>query len=393
MRVLLVNYEYPPLGGGAAVATRALADGLARRGVDVHVLTAEGAQVGAPGPSGRAPRLHTVDTRRRDVHDAGLGAAVRFVVRAWPVLGRLLREQPFDVVHYFFSLPTGVLLPPARRAGVPTVVSLRGSDVPGYDPENRGLERMHRALAPLTRWVWRRADLVVSVCESLGRLAQQTDPTLSFEVVGNGVDTRRFRPADGKRSDSPEVVRCIAVSRLTPRKNLDTLIRAFARLPRGRYRLEVVGSGTEETALQSLAAALALGADVEFAGAVDHGELPEHYRRADLFTLVPHSEAYGNVFAEAIASGLPIVGSDVGGVTELVEHDRNGLLVHPDDPAALALAIECLGEDPALRARIAKQNREKAETLLSSERVPDRYLELYQSLSGRRTPRAPARSR
>ncbi len=85
--------------------------------------------------------------------------------------------------------------------------------------------------------------------------------------------------------------------------------------------------------------------------------MARRYREADLFTLASVEEAFGNVYAEALASGLPIVGSNIGGIPELVEHGRNGLLVPPRDPLALAAAIHQLGENPTLRAEMGRRNR------------------------------------
>src|SRR3954453_19326004 len=105
-----------------------------------------------------------------------MGAASGYLRVGLPLGRRRLRERPYDVVHFFFSLPTAAMLPLLDLGETPVVVSLRGSDVPGYDPHQRGLVRTHRALRRLTRGIWRPAARVVAVCESLGRQAQQTLP-------------------------------------------------------------------------------------------------------------------------------------------------------------------------------------------------------------------------
>jgi glycosyltransferase involved in cell wall biosynthesis len=100
-------------------------------------------------------------------------------------------------------------------------------------------------------------------------------------------------------------------------------------------------------------------------------------READLFTLVPRVESFGNSFLEALASGLPIVGSQVGGIPELVEHARNGMLVAPQRPRELAHAISYLAADPRLCAEIGRRNRGQAEQKYSWHRATTRYLSLY----------------
>jgi glycosyltransferase involved in cell wall biosynthesis len=106
----------------------------------------------------------------------------------------------------------------------------------------------------------------------------------------------------------------------------------------------------------------------------------ERYRQADLFTLPSTAESFGNVFAEALASGLPVVASQVGGIPDLVEHGSNGLLVPPGDPHSLARAISYLANDPQLRSEIGSRNRAKAEATLEWAQVTKRYLSIYEAV-------------
>jgi glycosyltransferase involved in cell wall biosynthesis len=396
MRILVLNYEYPPVGGGAAVATAALAQGLLERGVAVDVVTA-GAGLGTERRTADRPTesaeeggltVYRVKSRRTGIHEAGMGDAASYIIAALPVIRRLLRIHRYDAVHVFFSLPTGALLPFLGLRGTPVVVSLRGSDVPGYDPHNSSLQRAHRLLAPLTRWIWRRADRVVAVCESLGQLALRTWPDLRYAVVPNGVDLALFHPADPAATRPSQRIRCLAVARLIERKGLGDLIRALALLEPGRFELEIVGGGADQQVLQDLAAHLGVAEEVRFSGPLSRTEVAERYRAADLFTLPSSAEAFGNVFAEALASGLPIIGSATGGIPDLVEHGSNGLLVSPGDVQALAGAIRFLADDPELRREMALRNRARAEATLEWAYVTRRYLSIYEAIQHRH----PARS-
>ncbi|MDQ3136423.1 MAG: glycosyltransferase family 4 protein [Gemmatimonadota bacterium] len=399
MRVLLLNYEYPPNGGGAGVATEMLARNLAARGAAVDVVTAGPANTveRVLAPTGVVAdgtvanegslKVHRVRCRRTAVHQAGMLDAASYLAAALPAARRLLRTQHFDVAHFFFSLPTGALLPLLDLRGVPVVVSLRGSDVPGYDPHNRAVHCAHGLLRPVTRWIWRRADRVVAVCDSLGALGRETWPELRYAVVHNGVDLERFHP-DDDRDYRTDRIRCLAVARLVERKGLRDLIRALALLERGRFRLDIVGAGPDEGTLRDLTSELSLGHEVRFVGALDRDATAARYRAADLFTLPSSAEAFGNVFAEALASGLPVVGSAVGGIPELVEHGVNGLLVAPNDPVALADAMRALADDPRRRREMSLRNRAKAEATLDWGQVTARYLSIYRGIQ--RTQPAPA---
>ncbi len=383
MRVLLLNYEYPPFGGGAGVATQALARGLASRGVTVDVITAGERDEcrsevlwDGHGEEGLLT-VYRVKCSRAGVHEAGMGGAFSYLRHALPLVRARMRDERYDIVHLFFSLPTGAMLPVLGLGDTPVILSLRGSDVPGYDSHQKTLERAHRALLPFTRWIWRRATRVVTVCGSLGRLAVRTDPGLRYSVIPNGVDLTRFRPSARGRSRHGGKIRCLAVARLVERKGLAELIMAIAALERGRFELEIIGSGPDERRLKDLAAVLGVSREIIFAGSVSRSEIAARYRDADIFTLASREEAFGNVFAEAMASGLPIVGSTAGGIPELVEHGKNGFLVPPREPRALAAAIRLLADNPDLRAEIGRRNRAQAEANLSWARVTTRYLSTY----------------
>ncbi|MBA2683406.1 MAG: glycosyltransferase [Gemmatimonadaceae bacterium] len=391
LRILLLNYEYPPLGGGAGIASAALAERLAARGAIVDVVTSrpdgaidsgrrDGLSCVALAPT---LTLFRVRSKRRGIHQAGFFGAGSYLISAVPAARRLLRTHRYDVVHIFFSLPTGALIPALPLGKTPVVVSLRGSDVPGYDERNAKLVFAHSMLKPFTRWIWRRASRVVPVCESLGALARETSPRLAYSVIGNGVDLDLFRPDDVGAAKIASKVRCLAVGRLIERKGIADLLRAWALLPRDRYQLEIAGGGPQDAALRSLAKELGVDGDVRFAGPLSREEVALRCRRSDMFVLTPYEEAFGNVFAEAIAAGLPVIGSNIGAIPELVENGANGILVPPGDANAIAGAIRELGDDDARRTSIVARNRARAEAMLSWDTAADRYLALYAELLGR----------
>jgi glycogen synthase len=384
-RILLLNYEYPPLGGGAGYASAALVERLVQQGIAVDVVTARNGGQRAVSVEESVPgqSMHWVRTHRKGIHQVGLKGTGEYLLHAAPVVRRLTRTRSYDAAHVFFSLPTGALLPFLNLDRTPVIVSLRGSDVPGYDTNKPALQRAHRILRPVTRWIWRRADQVVVVCAALGELARRTDPGIEVEVIQNGVDLDLFRGSDADRAHPLAPVRCLAVARLIQRKGIGTLLRAWALLERGRFQLEIVGDGPLAGHYQRIAEELGIAGEVRFAGPLERVALAERYRAADLFTLVPYNEAFGNVYAEALASGLPIVGSRVGGIPELVTEGENGGLVPPGDVAATAAVIRQLADDPVLRRRMSAANRARAVATLSWDHMTARYLDLYRRLSGR----------
>jgi glycosyltransferase involved in cell wall biosynthesis len=388
MRVLLLNYEYPPFGGSDGIACQALARGLAARGTTVDVVTSGDFDGRTQEPfrdadSGEEGLLtvQRVKCRRAQIQPSGVRDVISYLRATVPVVRHRLRSEPYDLVHLFFSPATSTMLPLLNLGDVPVVVSHRCS------------APSHPLLRALTRWIWRRADRVVAVCESLGNEIRHGSPNLRYAVIPDGVDLTRFRPTLRRRSSAR--LRCLAVARLVEGEGLGDLIRAIGMLDRERCELEIVGAGPDELCLRQLAAGLGISDRVFFSGTPDRDTLARRYRESDVLTVASWEEAQGDVLAQALASGLPVVGTNVGGIPELMGHGENGLLVPPRDPVALASAIRHLAAHPELRARMSRQNRADAEARLSWDRVVIRYLSIYngvQRLASARHPLAEAPS-
>ncbi|MDO9175905.1 MAG: glycosyltransferase, partial [Actinomycetota bacterium] len=202
------------------------------------------------------------------------------------------------------------------------------------------------------------------------------DRTLPITVVPPGVDTERFHPltaaersaarADFGIDDGAELV--VSISRLVPRKGFDTAIRAAALLKssRPRLRLAISGGGRDDQRLRGLAASL--GAPVTFLGRVSNDDLPRLYGCADAYAMLCRNrwggleqEGFGIVFLEAAACGVPQIAGDSGGAAEAVDDGVTGLVVHhPDDPRAVAAAIEQLLDDPQRAREMGVAGRERA---------------------------------
>ena len=383
LRILLLNYESAPFGGGAGFASYNIGRELARMGVQADFLTARVGDM----PSYEEVdglRIHRVRSFRKSLHDCGLRGAYSYLAFALPKRQQLLATTAYDLEHYFFSMPTGIMtLAPAWNAP-PYIVSLRGSDVPGYDPFNRKVENLHRVLLPVTRRIWSKAKSVVALSHGLEDIALRTMPDMPFEVIPNGIDIDRFSPADDESAREPgSPLRLIAVCRLLERKGLQHLMEALVRPEPLDATLRIVGTGSYEAELRACATQLGLDDRVTFEGFVDNDDLPSLYRQSDVFTLPSQTESFGLVFAEAMGCGLPVLATTVGGIPELVRHETDGLLVEPADPAAIHRSLRRLIDNPDERLAMAASARRRIVENYSWSVVARRYLAVYERAIGR----------
>ena len=192
-----------------------------------------------------------------------------------------------------------------------------------------------------------------------------------FHVIPNYVDTGLFKPVSFAVGP---VTRVITVARLAPQKNLDLIIRA---LKGSDYELEIVGEGSLRRQLMELSRNL--GVKVNFYGALPHEQIPERLNNAGIFVLCSRYEGLPKSLLEAMSCGMPVVGSEVDGIREVIEHGRTGLLCKTD-PASIRAAVDRLVSDERLRSELGGRAREHIEKNYSLESVVRQELELYNKI-------------
>lgn len=390
MKLLMLNYEFPPFGGGSANATWHLIRELERHSeLRVDLITSGTGKRPECERMSASVRIFRLPVGKKAPLHWTAAELARWTVRADRLAHRLARTRSYDLCHCWSGWPPGWIGHRLRRR-LPYLVALRGSDVPGY---NERLRRLDPALLrPLSRRIWRRAAAVTAVSERLRRLAARTAPDVPIEVIRNGVDCGRFRPRTWTRS-GPFTL--LYVGRLIPRKGLEHLLEAFRLcVASGRepMRLLLAGDGSERARLERLVAQLDLAGAVTFLGAVGRERLPLVYEEADVFVLPALEEALSNAALEAMACGLPVLTTDTG-VAEVV--GAGGSVIPAGDARAIARQLERYRDDRTSRRSQAAAARSIAETMSWSS-VADAYLALYgrilREAGPARAARAPAES-
>jgi glycosyltransferase involved in cell wall biosynthesis len=300
-----------------------------------------------------------------------------------------VRARKADVIHAHWAIPTGpAALLAARRAGLPSVITMHGGDVyvnpaQGYDFPTRWYVR------PALRWTLRHAGALTAITEDCRQHALRAGaPPESVHIVFNGTDLRRFSPEDNgakplDRDYGPRMI--FACRQLFPRKGIRFLIEAAAQLKPSFPDLQLVlaGDGFERPELVRLADRLGIGGQVTFLGWVPNAALPPYYRAAAVSVIPSLEEGFGIPAAEAMGCETPVVATDAGGLPEVVEHGVTGLVVPRGDSAALAQAIGSLLEDPERRRRMGVAGRERALRLFDWDRTAEQLEEVYRRIGAR----------
>ena len=390
MRVALVSEHASPLAaiggvdaGGQNVHVAELAAGLVRLGHSVAVYTRR-------DDPDLAERL-TTSAGYEVVHVPAGPAAPVSKDDLWPHMGafadrltEILQFQRPDVVHAHFWMSAWASAATSARLGLPLLITFhalgtvkrRYQGPSDTSPLNR--IRVETAVASA-------ADHIIATCgDEVRELGQLGVPASKVSVVPCGVDLVRFSPAPRTSPAVPERTcryRLLSVGRLVPRKGYDTTIEALAMLPDTELLIAGGADATpepEHDRLAGVAERVAVAERVRLIGQVARTDMPALLRSADLVVCSPWYEPFGIVPLEAMACGVPVVASAVGGMLDTVVDGVTGAHVPPRDPAALAEVIGALLESPTRRAELARAGLERVRSRYSWDRVAADTAAVYQ---------------
>lgn len=363
----------PPPAGGMANQTRQLARLLSEDGVRVDVVRQNRPYV--PGWIARVPWVRA------------LVRLLPYLIALWRAAGRR------SVMHvmansgwswHLFAAPAVLI---GRWRGAAVVINYRGGLADDF------FRRAYAFVGPVVRL----ADAVVVPSGFLREVFGRRG--VDAQVVPNIIDVERFRR--GEDRDATSGAHILVARNLERIYDNATAIRAFQQVRQQvpEARLTVAGSGPEEGALRGLADELGIGDAVEFAGHVDNAGMPALYRSAAVALNPSLADNMPISILEALAAGVPVVSTDVGGVPYLVEDGRTALLVAPGDPARMAQAVLRVLREPGLAARLARAG-EAASRDYAWESVRERWFDVYRcaladrAVRGRRVssgPRTPGK--
>ena len=382
-RILFFNYEYPPLGGGAANATKYILEEYSKRNdLVVDLVTSSINDEYVQNKIGKNVTIHRlpIGKNSENLNYQSKGELIKYTWKAYFFARKLIKKNDYDLTHSFFTVPTGVLsLIFKWQFKLPYIVSLRGSDVPGYSER---FDKLYKFITPIIHKIWHQAKFVVTNSKGLTELAKKSDPQQKFLEIFNGIDTTFYQPNKRTLEDKKREFRILLASRLTRRKGFNYAIDAFARLVKKYPQIKIQIAGGEGNAMAELkeqVRKLKLADKINFSGLYTKEESPAIYNWADVFVMPSLNEGMSNNLLEALASGLPVLMTPTGGAEELVIDGKNGYLIKMKDVDSIVEKISLLIDNLQKCEIFGAKSREIAENM-SWFSVAEEYINLYNKM-------------
>jgi glycosyltransferase involved in cell wall biosynthesis len=375
MKVLILCYEYPPLGGGGGRVAKTVAEQLVKRGHQVRVQTAGMKHLPKHEVTNGVEIFRTFAFRRFEdrcsVPEMGYFCATSFL----PSIQHCRRWKP-DVIHAHFAMPTGVLAWAVRRlTGVPYVVTAHLGDVPGGVPEQT--DKLFRLLGGVASWVWRDAAGVTAVSTFVQQLAERAYRRNVVRIL-NGIDL-----SDGPRE--PESVgeppHLVFVGRLNPQKCPLFLIDLLARTKDVPWRLTLVGDGMLMADVRRKIEEHGLSDRIYLPGWVSGPEVQRILHQADILLLPSSSEGLPVAAIEALKHGLAVFASDIPGVHDVVQDGLNGFRLPVGDLAAWREKLRTILQAPEKLLSMRRASAAKASDF-DLARIATEYESVLRSAAG-----------
>ena len=374
MKILVLIHEFPPVGGGGGRAAQDICRGLTERGHEVTVLTAH--LKGLPKKElVDGIRVLRLPSLRREAFRADLLAMGGYVLSGLLAGYRYIKSWRPDAIHVHFAVPAGALAwALSKLTGIPYVMTVHLGDVPGGVPEKTG--NWFKWILPFTRPIWRDAKRVVAVSKFTRQLALEHYER-EIEVIPNGVDLDRLRPAGIKVNEPPRIV---FAGRFMAQKNPIQIVRTLAELTDLPWQCVMLGDGPLKPNVEQEIIEKGLQERFTLPGWVTPEEVLRWFDKSDISFMPSLSEGLPVAGVQALAKGLAFVVSNIGGFVDQVDESQNGFLVEGLLPSGYLSALKKLLTDKDTLRRFREASLRKASDF-DIKRIAERYENIFEELT------------
>ena len=337
-RILIFSLAYHPVVGGAEIAVKEITDRIADIEFDMITMC-----------------FNTVHPKKEKIGNCTIYRITTsknlYPFRAFLLARGLHKDKSYDAIWAIMANWAGfaALFFKFRFPQVPFILTLQEGDPIPY------IKHKARFVFPLFKKIFTRADIIQTISRYLADWAREMDYRKRVEVIPNGVDVKKFTVDVQSRALDKENITLITTSRLVEKNGIKDIINALKFLP--NVKLKILGAGPLESELKLLAT----GWPVEFVGYVSQDEIPKYLNEADLFVRPSLSEGMGNSFIEAMAAGLPVIATPVGGIIDFLRDGETGLFCEANNPKSIAKQVQRLIADEPLRNKLIANAKKMVE--------------------------------
>lgn len=373
MHILTLIYEFPPIGGGGGRAAYDICKGLAARGHKITVLTAH--IKGLPFEEDKDGfHLVRIPSLRRETFGASFFTMLAYIFAGIGAGLRLIRADRPALIHTHFAVPSGALAwILSLLTGIPYVLTAHLGDVPGGVPEKTG--KWFRLIKPFTYSIWRRAKKVTAVSEHTRQLALR-HYNVDIQVIHNGADVTHLAPREIKVNTPP---RLIFAGRFVPQKNPFAIIDILAQLKDLDWTCSMLGDGPLFEDVKRKIETHGMLNRFDLPGWVTPENVLDGFSKSDILFMPSLSEGLPITGVQALAKGLVLVVSNIGGFLDLVDNGKNGFLIDIHDHAAFVSTLRSLIPNPNMLLQYRKASLQKSINF-DIERIVESYETIFKNL-------------
>ena len=385
-QIAVFSFAYHPFEGGAELAVRQVVSRLPD--FNFTVFTHKFGRNWLPREKqGNAEIIRLGKGSRQGRKYGQIWQKILYVFRAWQEAERLQKQRRFDVIWAVMASYGGIaaLFFKLSHPRLPLFLTIQEGD------SERHLRFGKFGLVGLfSGKIIKNADYIQVISVYLKDFIKKRGARAPIEVIPNGVDLKLFSTAyterelkaiRGNLGLSDEYV-VITTSRLVPKNAVDVLIKALAFLKAHNFNIEslIIGDGPERKKLQALSRKLKVSKEILFLGQIPHNDLPLYLKVADVFVRASRSEGLGSSFLEAMAAGVPVIGTPVGGIPDFLKDNQTGFYAKADDPEDLAQKIKLVLRNPALKEKVVNNARELTKEVYSWDRIAKLFKNIFYKL-------------
>jgi glycosyltransferase involved in cell wall biosynthesis len=372
LKILVLNHEYPPVGGGGGKITQNLCEGLAADDYQIRILTTH--FKGLPLYESNEVEVYRIKAHREQIFRASFQDMFLFIGKSVLKGWRIIHRWKPDLIHAHFAVPAGAaafLL--SRLTGTPYMLTIHGGDVPDAAPEKTA--KWFKIVYPFSKIIWKNARKIIAVSDYVRDLAQEKYD-VPIQVIGNGINLEQYTPSKFDQHPSPRI---IFAGRLSPEKNPLAVVHSLSEIRDKNWECIILGDGIMMPELRTLIEKKDLQDRIILKGWVTQGEVLQWMGESDILFMPSLMEGLPITGLQGLARGLAMVMSRTGGCVHLVREEQNGYLIEPGDIIGYTKAISELLTDPIKLLAFRKASARFA-SQFSIKAVVDAYDKVFRDL-------------